>query len=430
MPEPQSDNKPLQPLTADAIEDMLNDETDLVRKFPEKEDKDDDKKPIKKPAKDDKEEDPDKKDKDDVIPDEEDIELKDADEVDEEKLDLLKKDDEIEIDAPPRKREVLAKYPNLYKDFPWFEKMQYRDKAYNELFGSFDDAKEAAEKAEAFDEFDSHLVSGNTEKILKSVKENDEKAWDKVVDNYLATLFKVDKDAYHEVTNNVVKQLIAEMAKEAKAAQNEDLQQAAVLLNQFMFGTSTYTPPKVRGTKQDSTEKSPEEKERLEYVQERFDTSRNDLQGKVDNILKNTIGDYIDPKKAMTDYVRKTAVRDALESVGKTIQADSSFMKILDRLWRGAFDARFSQDSLKKIQSAYLGKAKTLLPNAIRKARAEALKDLPYLPAKQEEEEQDEKEDNSTPNKGNLPAGRPAQHRQKANEMKRGESVADFFARD
>src|SRR5260370_40883442 len=38
-----------------------------------------------------------------------------------EKLDF-KEEAELEIDAPPRKKEILSKYPDLFKTFPFLEK--------------------------------------------------------------------------------------------------------------------------------------------------------------------------------------------------------------------------------------------------------------------------------------------------------------------
>src|SRR5438105_15498913 len=107
----------------------------------------------------------------------------------------------------------------------------YRDKQYNELFGSFDDAKDIAERSQTFDQFESQLLSGNTEEVLKNVRETDEKAFNIIVDEYLPTLAKVDKEAYFHVVGNLNKRLIMEMVQEANDTNNDDLKQAALLVN-------------------------------------------------------------------------------------------------------------------------------------------------------------------------------------------------------
>ncbi len=161
------------------------------------------------------------------VKEEEDLDLVEADE-DEEKLDLSKADDDIDIDAPPRKKEILKEYPELFKKFPFLEKILYRDRQYSELFGSFDDAKEASERVEAFDAFESQLMSGSTEQVLREVKETDENAFNKIIDDYLPTLAKVDKDAYFHVVGNLNRRLIMEMVQEANDTGNDDLKQAAL----------------------------------------------------------------------------------------------------------------------------------------------------------------------------------------------------------
>jgi len=401
-------------LDAEDNKNIDKDEKKIKTKIDKDDDDDEDDKKVKK---DDKNED-----------DEDEIEFKDPDEDEIEKLDLDEdKDDNLDITAPPRKKEILAKFPELFKTFPFIEKILYRDKQYNELFGSFDDAKELAEKAETFNTFERDLLSGKTEDILKNVKDTDSKAFDKIVDNYLVSLHKVDKEAYFDVVNNMNKRLIQAMVEEANSAENEDLKQAALLLHQFLFGSSKFTPPKVRSSEKPEDKDSEAEKERLAYVQERFETSSQELQTKVDNTLKATISEYIDPKGVMTPYMKRNAVNDALKSIHSSLGTDSSFRRSLDKTWKAAFDAKFSKDSLDRIRALYLSRAKSGLGNAIKKARAEALKD--YTPAPQEKEEDKEETPAKQETSRRLQPGRPSQPKGK-HEMKKGESVAEFFARD
>jgi hypothetical protein len=360
----------------------------------------------------------------------EDIETKTDDELelvepddDIEKIDLAKPEDDLEISAPPRKKEILKEYPEIFKKFPFLEKMMYRDREYTQLFGSFDDAKEIAEKAENFNSFETQLLAGNTEEVLKNVKEADERAFNIIVDDYLPTLAKVDKEAYFHVIGNLNKRLISEMYQEAKNTSNDELLQAALLVNQFVFGTSKWTPPTNRVDRSADTKVDEVENVRLSFVKERFESSRDDIQGKVDNTLKATISEYIDPKNQMSPYVKKNAVIDAMRILTNSISDNPDVSKQLDKLWRAAFDAKFSKDSLNKIQSFYLGRARGGLKNAILKARAEALKDAP---AKREKEEDQEE---TSPIRRTIRPGSPSQPRNKS-EMKKGESVTEFFMRD
>lgn len=412
---PSDSGKIVSPKTADDINDLFK-EIDVEEKALPKT-------PEKKEVKESKEA---KELSEDSEEQSDELELTEPDE-DTEKLDLTEPD--FEVDAPPRKKEILKKYPELFKDYPFLEKMMYRDKEMMQLFGSFDDAKELAEKAEVFNSFESQLLSGNTSEILKEVKESDANAFNKIVDDYLPALAKVDKEAYFHVVGNLNRRLIMEMVQEAKDTGNEDLQQAALLVNQFVFGTSKFSAPTNRVEKKDDSAKDEVEQERLSFVRERFESARDDLQTKVDNTLKATISDYIDPRNVMTAYVKKNAVADAMKILTASIASDSSVAKNLDTLWRTAFNTKFSKDSLSKIQSFYLSKAKGNLKNAILKARSEALKDL--APRKKEETDVDEEESSSrtSQTRRQTQPGRPSQQSGK-NTQRKGESVTDFFMRD
>lgn len=413
--------------SANDISDFLKEDTGEIdlkadKKIPIDEDKDDEKDEVKPPKKEAK-----KAVKDDDADDEDadEIKLASPDEDEDEKIDLKSEEADEEISAPPRKKDVTAKYPDFFKQFPWFEKMMFRDRQYTELFGSFDDAKEVADRSKNLEEFETDLLSGKTERVLASVKSADAKAWDKIVDDYLPALNRVDKEAYFEVVGNVARYFIKGMFEEGKKSENNDLQGAAAILNQYLFGTSTYTAPKQRVAEEKNEESQKLTKEREDFARERFDTVRVDLQTKVDNTLKATISEYIDPKGEMSSYVKKNAIRDALMQVHELIGGDAAFRRNLDKLWEASFSERLSTNSVNRIRSTYLGKAKNVLGAVIKKARAEALKDAtPSRKVKDEDEEE-------TPRtrRGPIPAGRP---RQSSGNLQRskGESVLDFLSRD
>jgi hypothetical protein len=341
-------------------------------------------------------------------------------------------EEKLELVTPVRKREILAAYPDLFKKFPYLERAYYREQQFTELLPTIDDAKKAVEKSETLDSFERDLNGGNTENILKAVKGTNQKAFDKLVDDYLPTLAKVDNEAYHHVIGNVMKHTIIAMAREAKKSSNSELNEAAQILNQFVFGTSEFTAPTRLSTdddKKDEKEEKLSQRER-ELTQRQFDNAREDLSTKVDNVLKATIEGNIDPRESMTDYVRKNAVRESIESLNNLMEKDSRFKVVLDKLWEKAFEDNFSKSSLDRIKSSYLSRAKTLLPDVIKRARNEALKGLGKHVKNDEE--------SSSQKKGPLPAGRSASSsnssgksdREKAKEIPREMSTRDFLMQD
>jgi hypothetical protein len=349
------------------LEDEPNDDdaVDLLKddKAPKKEEK-------KKETKDElDEEDDDEKPKDD---DEEDDELEalveELEEPDAEKLELT---------TPVRRREILKKYPNLFKDFPYLEKAYYREQQFTELLPTIDDAKIAVEKAETLDNFEKDLMGGNTETILKTIREQDPNSFMKIVDDYLPALARVDEKAYTHVLGNVSKHTIIAMVQEGRRSNNENLVSAAQILNQFVFGTSEFSQPDKLARDAPKDERGSElENEKKEFTRQKFESARGDLNTKLNNSLKSTIEANIDPRSSMSSYVKNNAIRDANEQLTQLITGDKRFGVIIDRLWKNAFDNNFTKESTDRIRSAYLSKAKTLLPSVIKKARIEALKGM------------------------------------------------------
>lgn len=295
-------------------------------------------------------------------------ELNEDEDVDEEKLELV---------TPVRRAQILKKYPQLFKDFPYLEKAYYRDRQFTELLPTIEDAQAAVEKAKTLDSFENDLLAGNTENMLAAAKQADQEAFHKIVDNYLPTLHKVDPNAYTHVIGNVVKQTIIAMVQESRASNNAELQTAAQLLNQFVFGRSTFEQPTSLAKPQaKNTEAEKLQERQRNFEKQQFQRTSSELYTKVNNSLKNTIEQNIDPTGRMTDYVKKTASRDAFESLEKLINNDRQFRVLVDKLWERAQKSDYSEEAIGKVRSAFIAKARTLLPSVIKKARLEALRGI------------------------------------------------------
>jgi hypothetical protein len=335
-------------------------------------------------------------------------------------------DDQLEFVTPVRRKEILAKYPTLFKDFPYLEKAYYREQQFTEYFPTIAEAKTAAEKAETLDKFENEIMGGTTENILKAVKEENPEGFAKLVDEYLPTLARVDERAYMHLLGNVTKHTIVAMVKEAKRSSNDALQNAAALLNQFVFGSTEFTPPQnlSKGERPEDKRVNDEtKKQQEEFLRGRFDSVNGDLNSRVNNSIRAAIEQNIDPRDTMAPYVKRNAVRDAVETVSELMSKDARFKSITDKLWERAFKENFSKNSTDDIKKAFLSKARTLLPAVIKKARNEALKGTGHRVRNDEEE--------TTSNRGPVPPGKPrttqAGKITKGSDIPKGMSTLDFL---
>jgi hypothetical protein len=338
-------------------------------------------------------------------------------------------DEQLELVTPVRRKEILKEFPDLFKKFPYLERAYYRDQQFTELLPTIDDAKAAVEAKQTLDRMEADVMGGNTELILRAVREQNPRGFAKIIDEYLPTLARVDEKAYFHVLSNVTKHTIVAMVREGRKSGNEALASAAQIVNQFVFGTSEFQAPTQlsQPESKDDTGKNNELQEREQrFVTQQFQTARTDLNTRINNTLRNTIDANIDPKKSMSDYVRKNASREAMEMLEYVISNDTRFVALKDKLWEVAFRDNFSKTSVERIKSAYLSRAKTLLPTVIKKARIDALKGL----GRRVDEEE-------TPNKSPVTGVRPRSTEgskggkiTKPSEIPKGMRSIDFLMQD
>lgn len=406
-------------LTKDETIEFLNADDEVTEVLELK-----DEKKIKEDSKDDKKEDEEEESDDEEEKDELDELEEELEEVDDEKIELM---------APARRKDILRDYPGLFKKYPYLEHAYYREQKFTELLPTIEDAKIAVDKAEVLDKFSADLGKGDLGKAIAAVKSHGDVAFNKLVDDYLPNLARVDKEAYHHVIGNVAKTIIMQMIEQA--GDDADQKVAAQILNKFMFNTDKVAAPALL-TKPGS-DKDPNDEinnERAQILQEKFEEALEGVNTKVGNILKSTILANIDPKESMTEYVRKTAARDCQERLETALENDKRLANMLDKLWQAARKDNFSKQSVEKAKSAYLSVARTLLPTVLKQARNEALKGL----GKRVKEDDN---DEDTSKKGPIPAGKTASNksversstktdREKAKAIPPGMSSRDYLMQD
>lgn len=320
-------------------------------------------------------------DKDDEEEDEEDEDLEDI----EEELKGID-DTKLELTTPVRRKEILKKYPELFKDFPYLEKAYYREQQFTEILPTIDEAKEAAESHRVLQRYSEDMVEkGNVSNVLKMIKDGNPETYAQVVDNYMEHLNKVDPAAFLHVQSTFIKNVIVGMVEEARASKDDDLRTAALLLNRWAFGSSTFIPP-TKMAKGEQKDNGLEQREK-EFAQKQFDSAVGDINTRVNNAIKGAIDNNIDPTNTMTDYIKKNASKDALDKITRLIEKDARFQVIVEKLWDKAAEANLSSDSINEIRKAFLSKAKSLLAPVIKSARNEALRGMGKKPLSDDTEE-------------------------------------------
>lgn len=312
---------------------------------------------------------------------EEEIELNDEDE------------DNFEYQDVPNRQAILKAYPEIFKKFPGIERAIYRESEYTKLFPSIGEAKQAQERLENFSRLENDVFQGNIGGLLSSVKSSDPKAFGKIAGTLLNTLSSVDKDAYFNVVNRVIKTAIKAAADTGKNSNTEDGEQlhiAAQLLHRFIYNTHEITAPDNIVTEDRPDPREAElTKREVEFNQRQLGNAVEDVRSRTESTIKSAVEKYIDPKGMMNSYTRDKAIADVLTAVNNDIMNDTRFRGHLDRLWVDAQKKNYSDESKKKIREAVIRKAQSTLPGFIKNVRAKVLKNKASVkPVSKKETEQ------------------------------------------
>jgi hypothetical protein len=357
----------------------------------------------------------DKKDKEDAE------ETEDEETEDKEPEIKLDEESELQYFNIPKRQEILKQFPELFKKFPTIERAIYGNQQFREIFPTIQDAKEAQERVQDYEKFESTLLNGNVGDILKSVKNTDERAFNKITNDYLGSLYRVDPQAHGRVVSVLVGNLAQLMYNSGRQNNNENVKAAAQILNQWAFpnGQAPVQQPVQNNEAENSLRR-----EREGFVRQQYDVALEDVSNRAMNTIKAAVEDHIDRKGMMTDYVKRNAINDVMGKIREAVETDTGFKSLLDKLWTNAFNNNFSQDSKNKLRNALLSKARTVLPGIINNVKTDALKGQAARNGKN-------KDDDRSP----LPKGAPvsrerSEGNKKAGEIPRGMKTIDYLMQD
>lgn len=336
-------------------------------------------------------------------------------------------DDEFKFVTPFKKSEVLKAYPDIFKKFPDMEQKIYKGQAYEEVFPTVKEAKESKEHLEVLERAEAALFSGDLTDILKSVKNEDDEAFKRIVEGFLPTINNLDRTSYVHVIGNVGKYFIENIVGEANrfpkdSDQQRQLMLSAATLNQYLFGTTQYTPPTKLAKEVTDGDKKLKAREQ-ELLSQRFSEIQSDLVERTQNQIKATINKYIDPKESMSMYVRSKAIDDCMKLLDQNIGSDEAFKAKLDRSWANVIESNFAKASQEQVRTAYLGRVQSVLLDIIKKVRADAMSGMNGSPRKKLDEEEEDQ-----PVKKSLGKSSPT-NRGHDDGPRRGESTAAYLNR-
>jgi hypothetical protein len=284
-------------------------------------------------------------------------ETSETEESDEEVSDEDEPEEEVEEPTRPSWKTIKEKYPELTKDKD-FREMFHREKAFSEVFPTVEDAREASEKVQVLDSFDSALAEGDVGYLVNSLND---KTLATFTDKVLPSLREANPKLFFRATRPVMVEMLQSVVARAEGSQDENLKKSAQNIAKYLFGT-TEIP------KGNPKEVPPEiEEERNKLKQERsnlFQQQRSEFFGTAENSiakqLKKIVSEGINPDNTLTDFVVESIINKTLNETKATLLSDQAFVSKVQQLARQAEKNGFPPDFKPRIISAYLGRAKQL----------------------------------------------------------------------
>lgn len=333
----------------------------------------------------------DKNDKGDLPPSDEE-ELEDTDEEvdekeeEEETDEKDEKDDEeieeIDITTPharPSFKEITEKYPKFFKEFPAVREALGREKAYTDVFPTVQDAKEAGETIEHFNELQASILSGDPSLLLGTLHSNNEKALNKFAKNFLPTIKKGNPELFSSLVTPYIKLVFRNALHQAEVSDSKNLKLAVKWMARFVFNDADGNIPEdereVEDKGNDETS-SPlaEENKRLKLT-----TLRNfsqDIKDRTEKVLEREILKSVDPEDALPSFMQEALVGKVIREIQVSLNSDKEHTRVMTTLWNQAKKNDYSKEDRGQLINAFLARARKILPSIRDKHKKEVMSKL------------------------------------------------------
>jgi hypothetical protein len=259
-------------------------------------------------------------------------------------------------------------FPELLKKFPDLKDSIFREREYTKIFGSVEDATEAQEKAQLLDQIAETTLQGDPTQLFSSLQKND--ALEEFAVNFLPHLYKANEKVFYKITDDIMARALNAANSHATKRSDKNLTLAVKYISTYIFNSEEV--PKAGVRKEVSPERQELENEREKDRQAKYTETEDFVHSVTRNRLDKSIREGLDPDESMSDFVKGALVDKIIEDVGSIIEKDKIFQSQMISLWKRASKEGFSKDAKSRIITAYLARARRIIPSVRAKIRNEA----------------------------------------------------------
>lgn len=285
-------------------------------------------------------------------------------------------DDEIKVQTRPTIAQIKEKYPDIFKDFPDIKEAIFRESKYSEIYPTIEDAEDARDKSDDFDNLSGLIFSGSPEDLgefIKAVEKGGEGAVSSLASNFLPSLYKVNQDAYFEAITPLLENVAKQLYRDGVKSNNDNLKNGALLLAQYLWNDQEIASSNKSNVKvKDDSARKEIEKERHALKDQKYQEVQTSVNTRCIKILNKAINDGLDPGNVLSNELKDILAEKIQKEINRVLFADQGHMRNMTSLWNRAYKAGFTGDWEARIRTAYLARAKSVLPAIREKIRAAA----------------------------------------------------------
>jgi hypothetical protein len=288
-------------------------------------------------------------------------------------------DEETESEPPkvpfsrPSIKDIKAKYPEFFKDFPDLKDAIFREARFTQYFPTVEDAKESFEDNEAFTVLSDAALAGDSAPLLESLHKTDAKSFKAFTASFLPNLYKRDEEAY----SVAVTPLFENFLRQAYKAGDENMKNSALNLAQYLFGDDgeasvlgKKTLSKVQAILEEGTKTI---KERDAATTESFRKAAGYVSDEVNKNMRILVNKDFDPDKVFTKSIRELLITEIVSKIDRQLVLDKAHVTVMGSRWKRARSNGYTDDDKSKLISTYLARAKSLIPSIREQVRQAAL---------------------------------------------------------
>lgn len=271
----------------------------------------------------------------------------------------------------PEYKDIKAKFPTFFEDFPALKEAFFLGKQLTSLFPSYDLAVEAKDQLRSFEAIKiSTLEEGDPTHLFAALSEANPAGFEKMAESILPNLFAHAPQLYLKVTTPILENLIRSAFKEGKENENKNLQAAAQIFSKYLFGTLEIPQAKPRVVDPEIKRLSNERQQGLIQKETEF---KEEVQDIGITTLTRHILSGLDPNNSIPKITKQALIDEILKETGRALDKDILHNNRMNALWELSARHGFARDYRKKLVETYLRAATAKMPGIRARLRNEAL---------------------------------------------------------